>query len=135
MTSPTKDQDKFEAIIDSHLAELMAMSDEEVLDGADPEATRAAGIKLLDEAMAEAGRRRLKAAREKHDADKSPAEVAPPLAVSVLEARAFLRAASNDSRYTMAARDLGEMSDEDALRLYRQLKELQNADDQSPDET
>ena len=54
--------------------------------------------------------------------------------VSVADARAFLRIAANDSRYTLAARELGEMSDEDVIRLYQQLLQLQLgiSDSQSP---
>jgi hypothetical protein len=46
--------------------------------------------------------------------------------VSLSEARVFLEAAMNDQLYTLAARSLGEMSDDDILRLYRQLHQIQS---------
>jgi len=52
--------------------------------------------------------------------------------ISVQDARAFLHKASNDPRFTLAARGLDEMSDEDALRLYRQIKRLELAGKKTP---
>jgi hypothetical protein len=43
---------------------------------------------------------------------------------SIEEARAFLRTASNDPRFTLAARGLDEMSDDDIRRLYQQYIQL-----------
>ena len=54
-------------------------------------------------------------------------EIAKPV-VSAQAARDFLKKASNDGRYTLAARSLAEMSDEDVLGLYEQLKRLENGD-------
>lgn len=61
MTSLTKTnkQDEFDAILDSYLAELVAMSDAEVLDGDDPAVLKAYGLQMLETAKAESGRRRL----------------------------------------------------------------------------
>jgi len=46
--------------------------------------------------------------------------------VSAAEARRFIEEAQNDSRYTLAARKLVEMSDEEVLRLYSQMKRLED---------
>lgn len=126
MNPTTEKQDEFDALLDSYLAELMAMSDEEVLDGQDPEAAKADGLGVLEAAKAEAGKRRLLAAKRKLAIKKSAeSQSAVTPTVSANEARAFLRKASNDSRFTLAARGLDEMSDEDALRLYEQVRRLE----------
>ena len=47
-----------------------------------------------------------------------------PARVSVAEARAFITAAANDARFTLAARELDEMSDEDIPRLYATMQQV-----------
>ena len=77
---------------------------------------------------AEAGRRRLAAAKSGVAAlrSKPTTSKVPVLNVSVAEARQFIAQAQNDSRYTLAARKLGEMPDEEVLRLYLQMKRLED---------
>ena len=132
MTSPTEKQDEFDALLDSYLAELMAMSDDEVLDSDDPATLKAQGQEILNAAKAECGRRRLMAAREKLASRKPTSGTVLEMPISVQDARAFLHNASNDPRFTLAARGLDEMSDEDALRLYRQIKRLELAGKKTP---
>jgi hypothetical protein len=123
MTGNAKKPDSMDNLMNTVLAELLEMEDEAVLAGEDPEKVKATGLKLLDQAKAEAGRRRLAAARRKRDS-KDVDLVAVPT-VTAQEARAFLRQAANDGRYTLAARGLEEMSDEDAVRLFQQIKRLE----------
>ena len=124
--------EKMNNLVDVFLAELVEMTDEDVLDGDNALLSKASGIALLDSAKAEAGRRRLAKARERSSMSDVTARTLQN--VSVADARAFLRIAANDSRYTLAARELGEMSDEDVIRLYQQLLQLQLdiSDSQSP---
>lgn len=128
MTAPLK-PDPMDVLMDAYLAELCEMSDEDVLDGKDPESVLAAGMQLLDSARAEAGRRRLAIARQKlHSKDDTRGLFRPEPTVSALEARMALRraAAANDGRYTLAARQLDEMSDDDVVRAYMQLQRLES---------
>ena len=128
MTAAPK-PDPMEILMDAYLAELTEMSDDEVLDGKDPDSVRAAGLQLLESARGEAGKRRMAVARQKLEARSTVQNSQPKGAgVSPAEARAALRraAAANDGRYTLAARQLDEMSDEDVIRAYVQLRKLES---------
>jgi len=128
MNTPKQEPDAFDTLFDTYFEELMAMSDEEVLDGADPAIVQKEGLAMLENAIAEAGKRRLARARSQLDMQNDhQSEIAKPV-VSAQAARDFLKKASNDGRYTLAARSLAEMSDEDVLGLYEQLKRLENGD-------
>lgn len=126
MTTPAPKDDPFDTLLDTYVEELIAMSDEQALDGADPTAMSKEGTDFLQRAREEAGRRRLAAARA-----KVVQQMATPVArdavpaVTAQEARDFLAQAANDRRYTMAARELKDLSDEEALRLYAQMKKLE----------
>ncbi len=119
MTSTTRKSDEFDVLLDSYLCELTEMSDDVVLDGDDPAAVKALGVQLLDAAKAEAGRQRLQAAKRKLANRKSELPQSLPV-ISLEEAKAYIRKAANDPRFTMAARGLEEMSEDDIFRLYRQ---------------
>lgn len=117
--------------LQTHLEELLEMSDEDMLEGKDPKAIKLEGMAMLEAAKAEAGRRRMAVARSGMARRKAaPVQVGPQ--VSVAEARSYLEAAMNDDRYTLAARSLGEMSDEDILRFYHQLH-LLKTENETPD--
>lgn len=118
----------WERFLDVYFDELSAMSDDDVLSLLDRSFdVTAERLAIVANAKAEAGRRRLAAARARL-AEKSN-DPTPNLSVTPSEARQFLAEAMNDRRFTLAARQLSEISDEDAVRLYLQLKELQNSDD------
>lgn len=134
MNTPTRKPDPFDMLLESCLVELMSMSDTDVLDGADPAVTQAAGLRMLDAANAEAGRRRLATAKAELVRQKGAKPSTTVPSVTPEEARAFLRKASNDSRFTLAARGLDEMSDEDALRLYQKAKQVQDIKDERKDD-
>ena len=62
MTAPQKPQDDLSVLLDALLAELIVMSDEQVLDGEGPATVQARGLTLLSAAKQEAAKRRLAAA-------------------------------------------------------------------------
>ena len=130
--------DPMTVLMDTYLAELLEMTDEQVLEGRDSPGVLANALRLLDNAKADAGRRRLAAARHKLqskvDARDDPSRN-PSTQISADEARAALRraAAANDGRYTLAARQLDEMADEDVIRAYLQLQQLEGGGDSSAD--
>lgn len=129
MTATPK-PDPMDVLMDTYLEELTEMTDEQVLDGKDPDSVQAAGLQLLDGARSEAGRRRLAAARQKLQTQKDDRDVTgslPAIQVTAAEARAALRhaASANDGRYTLAARQLDEMADDDVIRTYLQLRQLE----------
>jgi hypothetical protein len=123
MITPKND---FETFIDTLVDELIEISDEQVLEGLSPDAVHAEGLRLLNAARAEVGRERLAAAKAGYAASKTRPTLAAEL-VSVEEARRFLAEARNDKRFTLAARNLGELSDDEVLDLYRKLKALQSS--------
>lgn len=124
----TKPTNEFDNFIDALVDELIATPDEQILGGLDPAAVRAKGLGLLQAAKAKAGRSRLAAAKAGYAALKSKPAMAPQN-VSTEEARRFLAKASNDSRFTLAARNLGELSDDEAIALYTKLKSIESSRD------
>lgn len=127
----TVKSDELAMFLQTHLEELLDMSDEDILEGKDPKAIKSEGMAMLEAAKAEAGRRRMAAARAGIARNRAaPIQKGPQ--VSVAEARSFLEAAMNDDRYTLAARSLGEMTDEDILRFYHQLHQLKT-ENETPD--
>lgn len=124
MTQKSRTTNSYEAFLDIYLQELAEAPDSEILDGVDTDAEKALGSKLLNAASEEAGRRRL--ARARASLSKEPQSEFPrEMSVSIVEARRFIQNAMNDPRMTLAARKFEELSDEDVLRMYSQIKELQ----------
>lgn len=121
-TNKPTPSDKF---LDALTDELTSMPDEQVLDGVDAKAVQASGLGLLNSAKFEAGRRRMAAAKARGAGAHTQRPVTPVAEVSAAEARRYVAGASNDARYTLAARNLNEMSDDDILRLYAQMKRLE----------
>jgi len=121
-----KSANAYEVFLDVYLNELIESSNAEILDGVNAENEKAAGLSLLAAAKAEAGRRRLAQARAAMAEEKTTDYHVKP-DVTADEARHFLRVAVNDRRFTLAARQLDELSDEDVLRAYFQVRQLQTA--------
>jgi hypothetical protein len=121
MTASRK-PDSSSTFLDSYMHELMSMSDEDILDGRDANVEKQRAGKRIAAAKIEAGRRRLQAAKEKA---KQRNSVPTTRRASIDEVRAYIRQAANDGQVTLAARQLNEMSDADATRLYDQLMRLQ----------
>ncbi|RYD72535.1 MAG: hypothetical protein EOP84_23005 [Verrucomicrobiaceae bacterium] len=124
MTKPMKSADEFQTFLDSFVTELIAMPDDQILDAKNPEEVRARGLRLLEAAKKEAGRRRMAAAKAQLQARKGQPAAQDSEKLDIAQARQFLMQAQNDPRFTLAARKLGELSDEEVIRLYRQVKSL-----------
>jgi hypothetical protein len=124
MTNPQKPEDGLEVLLDSLLAELMEMTDAQVLEGVDPAAVQAKGLALLSAAKQEAGRLRLAAARTEVALTNANRPAENTSSVNAADAKAFLREAANSGHFTLAARGLDEMSDDDAIRIYKKLLRL-----------
>lgn len=116
----------------AHWNELKSMSDADIMEGVDLPKFGTDRIQLIASVKAEAGRRRLAAARAELGKSQ-PVQVRVQPTVSVAEARAFLREAANDPRVTMAARALDDMSDELVLRTYARVKSFLAPDSDTGD--
>jgi hypothetical protein len=132
MNLPTNLNDDFLTFVSTFRDELLSMPDAEVLEGADIEQLGSRRSRILAAAKKEAGRRRLANAKAKLALTREQAgdseEINPG------DARLYIAHAANDLRYTLVARELGaELSDEDAVRIYRQLRSLERGP--SKDET
>ncbi len=124
MTAQQKPQDDLGVLLDALLAELMVMSDEQVLDGEGPAAVQARGLALLSSAKQAVARRRLASAKAGLAMARTDMRAGGDKPVSAAQAKAFLREAANAGRYTMAARQLDELSDQAALALYSKFVRL-----------
>lgn len=128
-TKPMKSTDEFETFLATFVEELIAMPDEHVLEGSNPDDVRAHGLGLLEQARKDVGRRRMAAAKAQLQARRSQPAAKAVEKVDIALARQTLAQAQNDPRFTLAARKLGELSDDEVLNLYRQIKSLQEGDD------
>lgn len=124
-TKPTNETTEFDNFIDALVDELIATPDDQILDGQDPAVVQAKGLGLLKAAKMKAGRSRLAAAKAGYASSKSKS-VLPLQSVSADEARRFLAQAANDPQVTLAARNLGELSDEEAIALYSKFKSIES---------
>ena len=124
----TKPTNEFDNFIDAFVDELIATPDDRILEGLDPASVQAKGLGLLQAAKTNASRSRLAAAKAGYAALKSKPAMAPQN-VSAEEARRFLAQAANDNRFTLAARNLGELSDDEAIALYAKLKSIESSRD------
>ena len=106
------------------------MPDGDVLAGESAADIRARATARLARATEDAGRRRLAAARSQ---TSFPLRAGKPGTVSVPEARNYIARVAQDGNYTLAARQLEEIPDSEILRLYEQLRELEDQNS-SPDD-
>ena len=120
------DEDRVSKLLDSFFDELQAMPDSDVLAAESPQAVRTRAADRLARAVQEAGRRRMAAAR----IQAVHVNRAPVTPISVQEARDYIARVIEDRNYTLAARQLEEMPEAEVLRLYQQLRELE--DDAGP---
>jgi propanediol dehydratase small subunit len=120
-----KAENEFGKFIDTLVDELIAMPDDKVLEGINSVAVQAEGERLLQAAIGQAGRARLAAAKAGVLTMKAR-PVAVSVAVTPEEARQFIARAANDGKYTLAARSLSDMPDDEALKLYNKLKLLES---------
>nr|WP_315491512.1 hypothetical protein [uncultured Rhodoferax sp.] len=127
MAVTPKDEMALELMWAAHWNELKSMSDKDIMEGVDLPKFGTDRIQLMASVKAEAGRRRLAAAKAEMDSGRPVLGGVNP-AISAAEARAFLREAANDPRVTMAARALEDMSDDLVLRTYTRMKSLLEPD-------
>lgn len=124
MNQPMSPNNEFLMFVRALRDELMSMSDVDVLASSDLEQLRIRRTRMLQDAKKEAGRRRLATAKAK--VKSSNAAKATVERIDPTEARQYIARAANDKRYTLVARQLGEgLSDEEAVRLYHQIRSLE----------
>jgi hypothetical protein len=125
MTAKVTYSAQLDSLFEACFQELRELPDREVLSAEAAGAVRARAMNRLEQAAVEAGRRRLAAAKTGMTRITTmPVTFAN---VSAIEARARIGQLATDRRYTLAARKLEEMSDEEILRLYAQVQELEAA--------
>ena len=122
MSTKSRYEIQLDQVLDAWFEELQKMPAGEVLAGESPDAVRARADARLARATLEAGRRRMVAARAQAAVDRTRS----PITASIEEARAYIARIIQNANYTLAARQLEEMPDEEILRLYDQLRELEN---------
>ena len=121
MSSKSRYELQLDQLLDAWFMELQQMPAHEVLAGEPAADVRARADARLARATQEAGRRRLVAARANAARDRARS----PITVSLEEARAYIARIMQNTNYTLAARQLEEMPEEEILRLYEQLRELE----------
>ena len=131
MNEKSPDEDKLRQLLEAFVEELQAMPDVDVLAGESAAEIRARATSRLARATEDAGRRRLAAARS----NVIPLRAGKPRPVSVPEARDYIARVAQDGNYTLAARQLEEMPESEILRLYEQLRELEDQISSSDDDS
>lgn len=112
------------AFLEAQFRDLVATPDLEILTGTTEEEARAFGLALVRSAKAAVSKRKFAAAKAALARSAEAEKACKAAPVSVAEARAFISAAANDARFTLAARELDVMSDEDILRLYATMQQV-----------
>lgn len=125
--------EQLDRLLDACFAELEKMPDADVLAGESVQSVKERAMKRLERARFAAGRLRLAAAKEKQKTVTPLRAIST--AVSPGDARRYITRVAQDREHTLAARDLAEMSDEDVLRLYQQIRELEAEDSKRDDDT
>ena len=111
---------QLDSLIDAYLKDLLELPDDVFLDDT---AKSSVFPELVKNAVAEAGKRRLAQAKRNLASRARVTDLEQP--VDLAEARRYLAEAANDSRITLAARELREGPDDEICRLYLQLKQLE----------
>jgi predicted ABC-class ATPase len=128
----TEKRDPYGTFLATYLQELVETSDADIL-ASERHVAPDFGAMLLSRAKAEAARRRLSRARAGVAVARREISIEKRPTITPAAARARLAEYAQDSRLTLAARNLDELSDEDAIRLCQQLQHLDDAND-SPKE-
>ena len=124
MSNPNGDKPGNEKFLNGLVEELQTMSDTDALEGENAEALVKLGERLLKSARKEAGKARMAEAKHKLSVVSTlrPADEPP----TVAEAKNYLASRAN---LTLAARGLNDLTDDDVLDLFGQVKSLEKADD------
>ncbi|MCE4058731.1 hypothetical protein LXM60_00720 [Pandoraea sputorum] len=123
MSAPRKPQFS-SRFLESYIYELMEIPDDEILAGQEIDDVKRRASEILEAANRESGRRRLAAAKARRSGQGQTAVTSSSASLS--EVMAYLQDAANDGRVTLAARQLNDMSEADARRLYTQLRQLRD---------
>jgi hypothetical protein len=109
----------------SMLEELMAMPDDEVLEGEEPKKVLARRDAALQAAKKAAGQKRMAAAKTQLAAHKIEEGAGQP--IDAKRAREYISQVANDPRYTLAARNATGLTGEEAVALYLRIKAMEKA--------
>lgn len=118
-------QEQLNQLFEAFFQELQDMPDQEVLTAEPVSAIRNRALTRIERAAGEAGRRRMAAART---AAASVVSSTIRREVSVHDALTYIKRVVNDPHYTLAARKLDEMSEEEVFLLYEQIRALEAND-------
>ncbi len=124
----TRKPDPYGEFLSSYLQELVETPDAEIL-ASEKGIASDFGARLLASAKTKAAKRRFGRAREAVAANKRAISSSAKRAITPADARALLARYARDPRLTLAARNLADLSDEDAVRLCQQLQELDETSD------
>lgn len=124
MSAKPSYEEQLNQLLEACFQELQEMPDKDVLAGEPVSAVRNRALARIERATQEAGRRRMAAARTEAR-EHTVASSAPGREMSLQDARVYISRVANDTRFTLAARKLEEMSEEEVFRLYEQIRELE----------
>jgi len=124
MAKNDQDSARSEQLMRRLADELIEMPEAERLEGEDAAAALAFGKILFVAAKAESGRRRMERAKLRVTAFVPQSPKAQK--VTADDAREYLRVAAQNPEWTMAARELNDISDADVLQLYEQARLLES---------
>jgi hypothetical protein len=127
MTTPKSRTGEFATFFATMLEELMAVPDEQLLEGTEIQQLRNRRTAIVNAAKKTAGGRRMAAAKAQVSAHRARPAVELQEAVDAAVARRYIAQVANDPRYTLAARNLSQVSDDEAIALYRRIKDMEKA--------
>jgi len=116
--------EELDSLVDAYLEDLVEAPDDVFEDDTGHAVAESSVFhELVTAATVEAGKRRLLRARR--ELESSARAVESDRRVDLAEARRYLAEAANDNRITLAARELNEVPDEEIIRIYLQLQQLE----------
>jgi hypothetical protein len=130
MSNPNGDKPGNEKFLNGLVEELQTMSDTDALEGENAEALVKLGERLLKSAREAAGKARMAEAKHKLSVVSTLRSADDP--PTVAEARNYLASRTN---FTLAARGMNDLTDEDVFDLFDQAKSLEKAADGDPQDS
>ena len=124
MSAKSSYEEQLNQLLEACFQELQEMPDKDVLAGEPVSAVRNRALARIGNAIQEAGRRRM-AAGQTEARGRAVASASLQREVSLSDARAYISCVANDARYTLAARKLEDMNEEEVFQLYEQIRELE----------
>ena len=116
--------EELDSLVDAYLKDLVEAPDEVFEDDIGHAVAESSTFReLVAAATVEAGKRRLLRARR--ELENSVRAVESDQRVDLADARRYLAEAANDNRITLAARELNEVPDDEIIRIYLQLQQLE----------